>query len=111
MQSVALEPAPTTVINRLVVPVLRSIHETAVYRLARTNEQQCKGRNAIVADGWLHYVHLEPDRAPYVGFDQLSSVFGRCGGGLGHRSMSEVEVEVEGDGAEAAVLAGVAGGV
>lgn len=29
--------------------------------------------------------------------------------GLGHRSMSEVEVE--GDGAEAAVLAGVPGGV
>ena len=31
--------------------------------------------------------------------------------GLGHRSMSEVEVEVDGEGAEAAVLAGVPGGV
>jgi len=31
--------------------------------------------------------------------------------GLGHWSVSEAEVEVEGDGAEAAVLAGVPGGV
>jgi len=81
MQSVALEPAPTTVINRLALPVLPSIHETAVYRLARTSEQQCKGRNAFVVDGWLHYVHLEPGRVPYVGLHQLSSVFGRYGGG------------------------------
>ena len=80
MQSVALESAPTTVINRLALPVLPSIHETAVYRLARTSEQQCKGRDAFVVDGWLHYVHLEPGRAPYVGLHQLSSVFGRHGG-------------------------------
>ena len=81
MQPVALESAITAVIHRLALPVLPSIHETAVHRLARTGEQACKGRDAIVADEGLHCVRLEPGRVPYVGFDQVSSVFGRYGVG------------------------------
>jgi len=76
MQPVTLKPTRSTVIHRPALPVLPRIDKAAVHRLARTREQERTGGHAEVAHRGLWDVRLEPG-APYVGLDELSSVFGR----------------------------------